>query len=267
MTSGRKYTLGQIARKLGGTVRGDSQLTITGPAAIDQASPGTITFLEDPRLAKQLQTTGACAVVVRPGAQLPEHLSAVEVDRPAAAFARVLQMFTPALPCPQRGIDQSAVVQAKCSIAEDAAIGPHCFVGGSARIGRRTVIHHNVHIAAETTIGQDCIIYPGVVIRERTTIGDRVIIHPNAVIGADGFGYNFVDGRHEKVPQIGSVIIEKIFSIPSMGLLAFEAVTNRDYNVVMAVATMGAMVNLLGLMLADIAYAIADPRISFESAV
>ncbi len=65
----------------------------------------------------------------------------------------------------------------------------------------------------------------------------------------------------------GSVIIEKIFSIPGMGLLAFEAVTTRDYNVVMAVATIGGVMNLIGLLLADIAYAIVDPRISFESTV
>jgi peptide/nickel transport system permease protein len=65
----------------------------------------------------------------------------------------------------------------------------------------------------------------------------------------------------------GSVIIEKIFSIPGMGLLAFEAVTNRDYNVVMAVATIAGVLNLIGLLLADIAYAIADPRISFDRAL
>lgn len=65
----------------------------------------------------------------------------------------------------------------------------------------------------------------------------------------------------------GSVIIESIFSIPGMGLLAFEAVTTRDYNVVMAVATIGGVLNLIGLLFGDIAYAIADPRISFESSV
>ncbi len=64
----------------------------------------------------------------------------------------------------------------------------------------------------------------------------------------------------------GSVIIESIFSIPGMGLLAFEAVTTRDYNVIMAVATIAGFLNLLGLLLADIAYALADPRISFEGA-
>jgi peptide/nickel transport system permease protein len=65
----------------------------------------------------------------------------------------------------------------------------------------------------------------------------------------------------------GSVIVERIFSLPGMGLLAFEAVTTRDYNVVMAVATIGGVMNLAGLLLGDIAYAMADPRISFESSV
>jgi peptide/nickel transport system permease protein len=64
----------------------------------------------------------------------------------------------------------------------------------------------------------------------------------------------------------GSVIIESIFSVPGMGLLAFEAVTTRDYNVVMAVATIGGVLNLIGLLLGDIAYAVVDPRISFEGA-
>lgn len=64
----------------------------------------------------------------------------------------------------------------------------------------------------------------------------------------------------------GSVIIEKIFSVPGMGILAFEAITARDYNVVMAVATVAGILNLVALLLADIAYAFADPRISFETA-
>lgn len=62
----------------------------------------------------------------------------------------------------------------------------------------------------------------------------------------------------------GSVIIESIFSIPGMGRLAFEAITTRDYDIVMAVATIAGMLNLVGLLMGDIAYALADPRISFE---
>jgi UDP-3-O-[3-hydroxymyristoyl] glucosamine N-acyltransferase len=47
-----------------------------------------------------------------------------------------------------------------------------------------------------------------VVLRERCTLGDRVVVHPNTTIGADGFGYQFFDGKHNKIPQIGTVIIE-----------------------------------------------------------
>ena len=62
----------------------------------------------------------------------------------------------------------------------------------------------------------------------------------------------------------GSVIIESIFSIPGMGRLAFEAITTRDYEVVMAVSTIAGVLNLTGLLLADIAYAVADPRICYD---
>jgi peptide/nickel transport system permease protein len=63
----------------------------------------------------------------------------------------------------------------------------------------------------------------------------------------------------------GSVIVEKIFGIPGMGLLMFEAVTNRDYNVVMAVVTIAGALNSVGLLLADIVYAAIDPRVDFGS--
>jgi peptide/nickel transport system permease protein len=63
----------------------------------------------------------------------------------------------------------------------------------------------------------------------------------------------------------GSVIVEKIFSIPGMGLLMFEAVANRDYNVVMAVVTIAGALNSLGFLLADLTYAVVDPRVDFQN--
>jgi peptide/nickel transport system permease protein len=59
----------------------------------------------------------------------------------------------------------------------------------------------------------------------------------------------------------GSVIMETIFSIPGMGRLFYEAVMARDYPVIMALVTIGAGLTLLGNLLADLAYASADPRI------
>lgn len=62
----------------------------------------------------------------------------------------------------------------------------------------------------------------------------------------------------------GSVIIEQIFSIPGMGRLGFESVLARDYPVIMAIATISAFLTLVSIFLADIMYAVVDPRISFE---
>lgn len=62
----------------------------------------------------------------------------------------------------------------------------------------------------------------------------------------------------------GSVIIEQIFAIPGMGRLGFEAVLNRDYQVIMAIATIDAFLTLVSLLISDLLYAVADPRIKYE---
>jgi len=63
----------------------------------------------------------------------------------------------------------------------------------------------------------------------------------------------------------GSVIIESIFSIPGIGQLGFEAVLSRDYPVIMAIATISAVLTLFGILIADLVYVLVDPRISFEA--
>jgi peptide/nickel transport system permease protein len=62
----------------------------------------------------------------------------------------------------------------------------------------------------------------------------------------------------------GSVIIETIFNIPGMGRLGYDAVLNRNYPVVMAVATISAVLTLLGILVSDLMYAAVDPRIKYE---
>lgn len=63
----------------------------------------------------------------------------------------------------------------------------------------------------------------------------------------------------------GSVIVESIFSIPGMGLLAFEAILARDIPVIMAIEAIAAVLTLLGILVADIMYGIVDPRIRLEA--
>jgi peptide/nickel transport system permease protein len=62
----------------------------------------------------------------------------------------------------------------------------------------------------------------------------------------------------------GSVIIEYIFSIPGMGYLAFEAILQRDYPVIMAVTTLAAVLTLAGILISDVLYSVVDPRVKMR---
>jgi UDP-3-O-[3-hydroxymyristoyl] glucosamine N-acyltransferase len=93
-------------------------------------------------------------------------------------------------------------------LGERVSIQPHAVIEAGAKIGGGTVIGAGSYVGHETVIGSGCLIYPQVTIRERTRIGSRVIIHSGAAIGADGFGFEVVDGRQEKIQQLGIVQID-----------------------------------------------------------
>jgi len=93
-------------------------------------------------------------------------------------------------------------------LGERVSIQPHAVIEDGSKIGDDTIIGAGTYIGHETTIGSECLIYPLVTIRERSRIGSRVIIHGGAVIGADGFGFEMVDGRHQKIQQLGIVQID-----------------------------------------------------------
>ena len=75
--------------------------------------------------------------------------------------------------------------------------------------------HHNVTVGENVVIGKNCLLYPGVFINHNTYIGDNVIIHPNAIVGSDGFGLYKHHSRWQKIPHIGSVVIEDNVEIGS----------------------------------------------------
>jgi UDP-3-O-[3-hydroxymyristoyl] glucosamine N-acyltransferase len=110
-------------------------------------------------------------------------------------------VFTP-------GVHPTAVVSPDAQLGARVSIQPHVVVEAGASIGEDTVIGANSYVGHDTAIGASCRIYPQVTIRERTRIGARVIIHSGAVIGADGFGFEAVQGRHAKIPQLGIVQID-----------------------------------------------------------
>jgi UDP-3-O-[3-hydroxymyristoyl] glucosamine N-acyltransferase len=103
------------------------------------------------------------------------------------------------------GIHPTAVIHATAAIGADAAIGPFVTIGEGCVIGARCRLQHGVFVGHHARLGDDVALSPHVVIYDRCVVGNRVVIHANSVIGADGFGYRTVNGRHLKIPQVGNV--------------------------------------------------------------
>jgi len=199
-------TLGEVARLVDGELRGDAAVEIRGVAPIASAGSGDLTWLAERKylhLLDQCQATAVLVVSELGTGQLP----AVACDRPDLGIAAVLERLRPPLPHPPSGVDPSATVAASVQLGQDVAVGPRAVIQQGADVGPRTVIHAGVFVGENTVIGADCVIWPNVVIRERCVVGQRVTIHPNTTIGADGFGYNFHEGRYRRIAHIGRVCI------------------------------------------------------------
>ncbi len=203
----KTYTLAEIAKWVNGAVRGDAAVRISGINGVADAGPEHITWLSHDKYARSLAASKAGAVVVREDYGATP-MPAVLVANPSVAIITMLEHFAPPVPQPEAGVHPTAILGEGVKLGRDVAIGPGVVVGNGTTIGDRTVLHANVFVGDDTSISADCELWPGVVVRERCSLGDRVIIHPNTTIGADGFGYQFIEGRHIKIPQIGSVTIE-----------------------------------------------------------
>jgi UDP-3-O-[3-hydroxymyristoyl] glucosamine N-acyltransferase len=207
MSTSPGITAAELARRLGGTLEGDGARVVHAVAALEEAGPQTLSWVATRELLPRLAKSQAAVVLVPSDCEVPAGRTAIHVADPDLALCDVLRWLAPPLEPLPPGVDAAATVAAD-AIVEGAAIGPQVSVGPRARIGPGTQLHPGVRVGAEASIGRDCVLWPNVVVRERVTIGDRVIIHPNATIGADGFGYLQREGRHVKIPQVGTVLIE-----------------------------------------------------------
>ena len=200
-------TLGTLAELVGGQVRGNADLLISGVAPLDRAGPAEIGFLANPKYRGQLDRTRAAAVIVHPSLDGTVDRPLLLCANPYLAFARILAHFHPPASLPA-GVQAGATVDGSAVIAAGATVSSGCVIGAGARIGRGSVLHPNVTVYPLAEIGEDCTVHAGVVIRERCILGDRVIVQPNAVIGSDGFGFAPDGPRYVKIPQVGQVVVE-----------------------------------------------------------
>jgi UDP-3-O-[3-hydroxymyristoyl] glucosamine N-acyltransferase len=205
--------LSEIASLVHGEIFGEPNLEIRGVSGISEAREGDITFLSGKRHVKDLPHCKASCIIV----QEPLHdlaLTQLKVANPYLAFARLLEYFY-LKPLKPLGVSKDTFISDKAKIAESVSIFPFSYIAEGASIGDGSVIYPFVFIGENTAIGEQCIIYPHVTLREGITVGNRVIIHPGSVIGSDGFGYVFDEGRYHKIPQVGGIIIEDDVEIGS----------------------------------------------------
>jgi UDP-3-O-[3-hydroxymyristoyl] glucosamine N-acyltransferase len=201
--------LSEIARRLECDLEGDGEIEIRGVAGIEQAQPGDLTFVANPKYQPQLSSTMASAVIVAHGVPVGGSRAAMlRTAHPYVAFARAVDLLTEDSP-PPRGIDPASSIAEDATIGAGVSIGPFVTVGAGAVIGARTILFPNVVIGPGATLGDDCVVHSHVSVRERVTIGCRVVLQDGAVVGSDGFGFaKQADGTHLRIPQRGGVVIE-----------------------------------------------------------
>jgi len=202
------FTLQELAKMCGGELVGDPALKITGAASLGEAVPGEISFYSNPRYGTLLRKTRASAVFVPPDFAESIATAQIRVANPIKVFEQIVLKFAPKPITFAAGIHPSAVVDPSARLGERVSIQPYAVIEAGVRIGDDAIIGAGSYIGQETVIGSACLIYPRVTIRERSRIGSRVIIHSGVVIGADGFGFEMVDGKHEKIQQLGIVQID-----------------------------------------------------------
>ena len=200
-------TLGELARRLECPVEGDSGIEIHRVARIESAGPGDVTFFAASKYAAALAATKASAVIAGADAA-GAPCAVIRSASPYLTFARALQVLSPQ-PRPAPGVHPLAAVAADAVVDASATVGAFAVIERGARVGARTVVHPHVVIGADAAIGPDCVVHAHVSIRERCVLGARVVVQNGAVIGSDGYGFApRPDGSHEKIPQVGPVVIE-----------------------------------------------------------
>jgi UDP-3-O-[3-hydroxymyristoyl] glucosamine N-acyltransferase len=204
----RPMKLRELAERLQCRLEGDGEIEIHRVAGIEQARPGDLTFVANPKYQALLASTGASAVIVGEAAPGRPALSLLRTPHPYLVFARAVELLMPSA-APTPGVNPLSAVASDAILGPGVSIGAFAFVGAGASIGARTVVYPHAVIGPGARLGDDCVVHAHVSVRERVTIGHRVVLQDGAVIGSDGFGFvRREDGTHFKIPQHADVVIE-----------------------------------------------------------
>jgi UDP-3-O-[3-hydroxymyristoyl] glucosamine N-acyltransferase len=189
---------------------GTADIPITGFASLREARTGDLSFFSDPRYRKSLAATRASVVLVPEGCEgLPATAFGLIVSDPSAAFEKVVETYglhpVPAAP----GVHPSAVIATNVTLDRaSVSIGANAVIEEGAQLGAGVEIGPGCFVGRDVRIGAGSKLFANVTVHHGCELGKNVIIHSSSVIGADGFGYEFVKGRHRKIRQAGIVQID-----------------------------------------------------------
>ena len=196
--------LGAIASSLGARLEnGSPDLEITGVVGIEEAGPGHLTFLANPKYAAAARSTRASAIIV--ANDFPAGSTALlRSSNPYLAFAHALELFyQPPQYAP--GIHPSAVIHPSAKIGKNASIAAYVVIQEDVVIGDNCILLPHVVIYRSAHIGNHFFAHAHAVVRENCRLGHDVILQNGAVIGADGFGFAKDDAGHwRKIVQSGT---------------------------------------------------------------
>jgi UDP-3-O-[3-hydroxymyristoyl] glucosamine N-acyltransferase len=186
---------------------GSPDTEITGLNGIEQAGPGELTFVSNPKYAVAAHHTNASAVIV--AEDFPAiSIAMLRAKDPYVSFARALELFHQPLRYAP-GKHPAAVIHPTAKIGEGAHLAPYVVVDENVEIGRNAVLLAHAVIYRGTKIGNNFFAHAHAVVRENCRIGNNVTLHNGVVIGSDGFGFaKTPDGHWYKIPQPAPVVIE-----------------------------------------------------------
>jgi UDP-3-O-[3-hydroxymyristoyl] glucosamine N-acyltransferase len=207
-----QLSLHDIAAKVGGKLVGDGSRVVRGAAGLADATEHDVSFVRDVKnnlARRQLTTTKAGVVLVPENLTDAVSTNTIVVKSPIAAFATVLGVIAgETRPVTPVGRHALSFVHATAQVSDRAAIGPFCTVDQDARIEDDVVLISHVYVGPRSVVKKGTVLYPGVVLREDVSVGERCLINAGTVIGSDGYGFYYAEGKHNKIPQVGTVVLE-----------------------------------------------------------
>jgi len=202
-----------IAELLRGNLSGEAEREIQGVAGLEAAGPTELAYVENSRALAQAGRSRAGCLLVPESASLPQRTT-IAVPNPKLALIRVAGVLHPE-PLTPPGIHPTAVIAPVAHLASDCSVGANAVIESDVSVGAGTRICPGVFLGAGVRVGEHCILHPHVTVYPGAQIGNRVILHAGVVVGSDGFGYVFAEGRHVKFPQLGRIVIEDDVEIGS----------------------------------------------------